>query len=103
MNEVITRSLTGVVFVSIVVFATTFNLISASVLWAVVLLIGLKEYWKLKGSPLGYFLIIIAVASVWAMGRPFDVLLGFISHYKGWDVVAFLTNFSGLIVIIYIS
>ena len=91
MNELMTRSLTGVVFVSIVVFATTFNLISASVLWAVVLVIGLKEYRKLKGSPLGYFFITIAVLSVWAMGRPFDVLSGLISHYKGWDVVAFLT------------
>jgi phosphatidate cytidylyltransferase len=25
------------------------------------------------------------------MGRPFDVWVGFISHYRGWDVVAFLT------------
>lgn len=91
MNELITRSLTGVVLVSIVVFATTFNLISASVLWAAVLVQGLREYKKLKGSPLGYLLITIAVLSLWAMGRPFDAWVGFISHYRGWDVVAFLT------------
>jgi phosphatidate cytidylyltransferase len=91
MNELITRSLTGVVFVSIVVYATTFNLISASVLWAAVLLLGLKEYKKLKGAPLGYFLITIAVVSLWAMGRPFEAWVGLIPHYIGWDVVAFLT------------
>ena len=50
MNEMITRSLTGVVFVSIVVFATTFDLITATVLWVAVLLQGLKEYRKLKGA-----------------------------------------------------
>ena len=91
MNELITRSLTGVVFVSIVVFATTFSVISASVLWAAVLVQGLIEYKKLKGAPLGYFLITIAVVSLWAMGRPFDAWVGFIPHYIGWDVVAFLT------------
>ena len=91
MNELITRSLTGVVFVSIVVFATTFDLISASILWAVVLALGLKEYYHLKGSPLGYLLITIAVVSLWGMGRPFDSWMGFIAHYRGWDVVAFLT------------
>ena len=91
MNELITRSLTGVVFVSIVVFATTFHLISASILWAVVLGLGLKEYKNLKGSPLGYLLITIAVVSLWGMGRPFDSWMGFISNYRGWDVVKFLT------------
>jgi len=91
MNELITRSLTGVVFVSIVVFATTFDLISASILWAAVLIQGLKEYKKLNGSSLGYFLITIAVVSLWGMGRPFDSWMGFISYYRGWDVVAFLT------------
>ena len=50
MNELITRSFTGVVFVTIVVFATTFDIISASILWAVVLAQGLKEYKILKGS-----------------------------------------------------
>jgi phosphatidate cytidylyltransferase len=91
MNEMITRSLTGVVFVSIVVFATTFDLISATVLWIAVLLQGLKEYRKLKGGPLGYLLITIAVVSLWAMGRPFEAWGGGIPHYIGWDVVAFLT------------
>jgi phosphatidate cytidylyltransferase len=91
MNELITRSLTGVVFISIVVFATTYDIISASILWAVVLVQGLKEYKKLKGSPLGYLLITIAVVSLWGMGRPFDAWVGFIPHYVGWDVVAFLT------------
>ena len=84
MNEMITRSLTGVVFVSIVVFATTFDLITATVLWVAVLLQGLKEYRKLKGAPLGYLLITLAVVSLWAMGRPFEAWIG-------WDVVAFLT------------
>jgi len=87
----ITRSLTGVVFVSIVVFATTFDLISATVLWIAVLLQGFKEYKKLKGAPLGYLLITIAVVSLWAMGRPFEAWVGFIPKYIGWDVVAFLT------------
>ena len=91
MNELITRTLTGVVFVSIVVFATTFDIISASILWAAVLVLGLKEYNHLKGPPLGYFLITIAVVSLWGMGRPIDSWMGFISHYRGWDVVAFLT------------
>jgi phosphatidate cytidylyltransferase len=91
MNELITRSLTGVVFISIVVFATTFDIISASILWAVVLVQGLKEYKKLKGSPLGYLLITISVVSLWGMGRPFDAWVGFIPNYLGWDVVAFLT------------
>jgi phosphatidate cytidylyltransferase len=91
MNELITRSLTGIVFVSVVVFATTFDVISASILWAAVLFLGLKEYKKLKGSILGYLLITIAVVSLWGMGRPFDSWVGFISHYRGWDVVAFLT------------
>ena len=84
MNEMITRSLTGVVFVSIVVCATTFDVISATILWVAVLLQGLKEYKKLKGAPLGYLLITIAVVSLWAMGRPFEA-------WVGWDVVAFLT------------
>ena len=84
MNEIITRSLTGVVFVSIVVFATTFDLITATVLWIAVLLQGLKEYRKLKGAPLGYLLITLAVVSLWAMGQPFEVWIG-------WKVVAFLT------------
>jgi CDP-diglyceride synthetase len=84
MNEMITRSLTGVVFVSIVVFATTFDLITATVLWVAVLLQGLKEYRKLKGAPLGYLLITLAVVSLWAMGQPFEVWIG-------WKVVAFLT------------
>jgi len=91
MNELITRSFTGVVFVTIVVFATTFDIISASILWAVVLVQGLKEYKILKGSPLGYLLITIAVVSLWGMGRPFDAWVGFIPYYRGWDVVAFLT------------
>ena len=91
MNELITRSFTGVVFVTIVVFATTFDIISASILWAVVLAQGLKEYKILKGSPLGYLLITIAVVSLWGMGRPFDAWVGFIPYYRGWDVVAFLT------------
>ena len=91
MNELITRTLTGVVFVSIVVFATTFDIISASLLWAAVLVLGLKEYNHLKGPPLGYFLITIAVVSLWGMGRPIDSWMGFISYYRGWDVVAFLT------------
>jgi phosphatidate cytidylyltransferase len=91
MNELITRSFTGVVFVTIVVFATTFDIISASILWAVVLVQGLKEYKILKGSPLGYLLIPIAVVSLWGMGRPFDAWVGFIPYYRGWDVVAFLT------------
>jgi phosphatidate cytidylyltransferase len=91
MNELITRSLTGVVFLSIVVFATTFDIISASILWAVVLVQGLKEYRKLKGSPIGYLLITIAVVSLWGMGRPFDAWGGGIPNYLGWDVVAFLT------------
>ena len=91
MNEMITRSLTGVVFVSIVVFATTFDLISATVLWTAVLLQGLKEYKKLKGTPLGYLLITLAVVSLWAMGRPFEAWGGGIPEYLGWDVVAFLT------------
>ena len=89
MNELITRSLTGAVFIFIVVFATTFNLISASILWAVVLGLGLKEYKKLKGSPLGYFLITIAVVSLWGMG--FVACVGSVPYYNGWDVVAFLT------------
>jgi CDP-diglyceride synthetase len=84
MNEIITRSLTGVVFVSIVVFATTFDLITATVLWVAVLLQGLKEYKKLTGAPLGYLLITLSVVSLWAMGRPFEAWIG-------WDVVAFLT------------
>jgi phosphatidate cytidylyltransferase len=84
MSEMITRGLTGVVFVSIVVLATTSNLISATVLWLAVLLQGLKEYKKLKGTPLGYLLITIAVVSLWAMGRPFEA-------WVGRDVVAFLT------------
>jgi CDP-diglyceride synthetase len=84
MNESVTRSLTGVVFVSIVVFATTFDLITATVLWIAVLLQGLKEYKRLNGAPLGYFLITLAVVSLWAMGRPFEA-------WVGWDVVAFLT------------
>ena len=84
MNEMITRSLTGVVFVSIVVLATTFDLITATVLWVAVLLQGLKEYSKLKGAPLGYLLITLAVVSLWAMGQPFEVWIG-------WEVVAFLT------------
>jgi phosphatidate cytidylyltransferase len=84
MNEMITRSLTGVVFVSIVVFATTFDLITATVLWVAVLLQGLKEYRKLKGAPLGYLLITLAVVSLWAMGQPFEVWIG-------GKVVAFLT------------
>ncbi len=91
MNELITRSLTGVVFVSIVVFATTFSVISASVLWASVLVQGLIEYKKLNGALLGYLLIPIAVLSVWAIGLPFDTWVEGISHYRGWDVVAFLT------------
>jgi len=91
MNELITRSLTGVVFVSIVVFATTFSVISASVLWAAVLVQGLIEYKNLKGALLGYLLIPIAVLSVWAMGLPFDTWVEGISQYRGWDVVAFLT------------
>ena len=84
MNEMITRSLTGVVFVSIVVFATTFDLITATVLWTAVLLQGLKEYKKLKGAPLGYLLITLAVVSLWAMGQPFEVWIGL-------EVVIFLT------------
>ena len=84
MNESVTRSLTGVVFVSIVVFATTFDLITATVLWIAVLLQGLKEYKRLNGAPLGYLLITLAVVSLWAMGRPFEA-------WVGWDVVAFLT------------
>ena len=84
MNESVTRSLTGVVFVSIVVFATTFDLITATVLWIAVLLQGLKEYKRLNGAPLGYLLITLAVLSLWAMGRPFEA-------WVGWDVVAFLT------------
>ena len=84
MNEMITRSLTGVVFVSIVVFATTFDLITATVLWVAVLLQGLKEYRKLKGAPLGYLLITLAVVSLWAMGQPFEVWIGL-------EVVIFLT------------
>ena len=84
MNEMITRSLTGVVFVSIVVFATTFDLITATVLWVAVLLQGLKEYRKLKGAPLGYLLITFSVVSLWAMGQPFEA-------WVGWEVVAFLT------------
>ena len=91
MNELITRSLTGVVFISIVVFATTFDIISASILWGVVLVQGIKECKKVKGSPVGYLLITIAVVSLWGMGRPFDAWVGFIPHYIGWDVVAFLT------------
>jgi phosphatidate cytidylyltransferase len=91
MNELITRTLTGVVFVSIVVFATTFDIISASLLWSAVLVLGLKEYNHLKGPSLGYFLITIAVVSLWGMGRPIDSWMGLISHYRGWDVVAFLT------------
>lgn len=91
MNELITRILTGVVFISIVVFATTFDIISASILWAVVLVQGLKEYKKLKGSPLGYLLITIAVVSLWGMGLPFDAWVGSLTHYEGWYVVAFLT------------
>ena len=84
MNESVTRSLTGVVFVSIVVFATTFDLITATVLWTAVLLQGLKEYKKLKGAPLGYLLITLAVVSLWAMGQPFEVWIGL-------EVVIFLT------------
>ena len=84
MNGMITRSLTGVVFVSIVVFATTFDLITATVLWTAVLLQGLKEYKKLKGAPLGYLLITLAVVSLWAMGQPFEVWIGL-------EVVIFLT------------
>ena len=84
MNESVTRSLTGVIFVSIVVFATTFDLITATVLWIAVLLQGLKEYKRLNGAPLGYLLITLAVVSLWAMGRPFEA-------WVGWDVVAFLT------------
>ena len=91
MNELITRTLTGVVFVSIVVFATTFDIISASLLWAAVLVLGLKEYNHLKGPPLGYFLITIAVVSLWGMGLIFDPLMDFNSDYRGWEVVAFLT------------
>ena len=84
MNELFTRSLTGVVFVSIVVFATTFDLITVTVLWVAVLLQGLKEYRKLKGAPLGYLLITLAVVSLWAMGQPFEVWIGL-------EVVIFLT------------
>jgi CDP-diglyceride synthetase len=91
MNELITRTLTGVVFVSIVVFATTFDIISASILWAAVLVLGLKEYNHLKGPPLGYFLITIAVVSLWGMGRPIESWMDFNSDYRGWEVVAFLT------------
>ena len=89
MNELITRSFTGVVFVTIVVFATTFDIISASILWAVVLVQGLKEYKILKGSPLGYLLIPIAVVSLWGMG--FVAWMGSVPYYNGLDVVAFLT------------
>lgn len=91
MNELLTRSLTGVVFVSVVVVATTFDFISATVLWAAVLLQGLKEYANLKGSSFGYLLITIAVLSLWAMGSPLDAWLGITEKYRGWDVVAFLT------------
>jgi len=91
MNELITRSLTGAVFIFIVVFATTFHLISASILWAVVLGLGLKEYNHLKGSPLGYFFIPIAVVSLWGMGLSLDAWVGSFPYYSGWDVVAFLT------------
>jgi phosphatidate cytidylyltransferase len=89
MNELITRSLTGAVFIFIVVFATTFHLISASILWAVVLGLGLKEYRKLKGSPIGYLLITVAVVSLWGMG--FVAWMGSVPYYNGLDVVAFLT------------
>ena len=89
MNELITRSLTGAVFIFIVVFATTFHLISASILWAVVLGLGLKEYRKLKGAPIGYLLITVAVMSLWGMG--FVAWIGSVPYYNGLDVVAFLT------------
>lgn len=91
MNEVLTRSITGILFVALVICATTYGVFTATILWGAVVFQGLREYKKLNGSVLGYLFIALAVISTWAMGRPFDAFYGFISDYRGWDVVAFLT------------
>ena len=93
MNELITRSLTGVVFISIVVFATTFeHNLCFYLMGSVVLVQGLIEYKKLKGA-LNWLFTNHYCCSVFVGDGTDPLMLGwsFIPHYIGWDVVAFLT------------
>ncbi|HIB76293.1 MAG TPA: hypothetical protein EYO58_01485 [Flavobacteriales bacterium] len=102
MNELVKRSITGILLVLVVVYCSTYSLWSATVLWGSVLVLGLIEFFKLKskegerggsvsGAWMGVGVIVIAVVSVWGLGRPIDVILGIKSSYSGMEVVAFLT------------
>jgi len=102
MNELVKRSITGILFIFIVVYASTYNFLSATILWGTIFILGVIEFMKLKskekardsssiGAWLGVGLIMIAVGSVWGLGHPFDVILGIKSSYSGREVVAFMT------------
>ncbi|PCJ80181.1 MAG: hypothetical protein COA49_09360 [Bacteroidetes bacterium] len=102
MNELVKRSITGILFIFIVVYASMYNFFSATILWGVILVFGVVEFLRLKskqkelgtsymGSWMGVGVIVIAAGSVWGLGRPIDVILGINSSYSGMEVVAFLT------------
>ena len=94
MNELLTRTITGAVLITVVIIATSYSLMTSIVLWTILTFLGERELRANKiGGPLAVIYLIAVSASL--------VGLGFFSfsdgtfqfdpkHYQGINGVAFL-------------
>ena len=95
MSELITRSITGVVLVAVVVFATSYSFETSVFFWTLVTVLGVRELLQnLMGTFLCSVLLAITAASVVGLGffsfsdQVFQFDLG---SYNGLNSVAFLS------------
>ena len=94
MNELLKRTITGAVLVVVVISATTYSLITSSVLWAILAFLGERELRSNKiGGRISVIYLVAVAASVVGLGF-FNYSNGTFNfdpnNYQGINGVAFL-------------
>jgi phosphatidate cytidylyltransferase len=94
VSELVTRTITGIAIVAVVIFATIYSPVTLCTLWGVLAFIGVKEIYSNKmGGFLGAFLVVFTAVSTVSLGLIGDNgigLLALLSMVWANDVFAYL-------------